>query len=75
MAAPKRSDPQSRRSKRRQTRNFTSLERDSRKHRRAARRLAESCQFSGGKVLKSGDKTEHPESGHSLMAGGKQNYH
>ena len=50
-------DPKSIRSKKRANRGFTSVERSTRKGRRAARRLAEQCSLDG-KLVKPGDKAE-----------------
>lgn len=78
-------DPGSERSKKRKKRGFVSLERSSRKHRRAKRRLDESAtvgnnhQGSGGTLYLPGTKVDPPTQGKEktflATAGGAYNYH
>lgn len=70
---PKEPNKDSRRSVRRKNRGFVSLERSSRKHRRALRRMAEACIIKGTQH-KPGTKTESVY-GWTHTAGGALRYH
>lgn len=66
--------PQSKRSKKRANRGFVSLERSSRKHRRALERLGSSCVL-GGNQLKPGEKYQSKLNGLTYTAGGAMKFH
>lgn len=66
-------NPNSKTSQKRKNRGFVSLEKSSRKHRRAARRLAEACVIKGT-THKPGTKTESVY-GWMHTAGGALRYH
>lgn len=70
-------DPNSKRSARRANRGFQGLEKSSRKHRRAFRRLGESCNIGNGKHVAPGEKqlVRAGLSDWMHTGGGKMKYH
>jgi hypothetical protein len=74
-------NPDSKRSKKRKNRGFTTLTMSCRKHRRAENRLKQAQVMgmnpnaTGGKRIGPGEKTTNAESGFELRGGGAIRYH